>query len=110
MYHSFGKTNSRGCSIYIQKKLTYKLINTITDTEGRLLIVNIELSDTVYTLINIYAHNDRTQRNAFFYSLNKLILAESRGIIIFGGDFNDTLTKKDRQSNAICTKKTLLIT
>ena len=66
MYHSFGKTNSRGCSIYIQKKLTYTLINTITDTEGRLLIVNIELSDTVYTLINIYAHNDRTQRNDFF--------------------------------------------
>jgi len=67
MYHSFGKINSRGCSFFIQEKLIYKLINTITDTEGRLLIVNIELSDTVYTLINIYARNDRTQRNDFFY-------------------------------------------
>ena len=94
--NSFGKSNSRGCSIFIRKQLNFKIINQTIDEHGRYIIMNIEIKNDKYSLINIYSPNDHNQRNTFFNDMILLLTKHSNGIKIIGGDFNDTLNKEDR--------------
>lgn len=96
LYHSFGETNSRGCSIFIKNTLFYNLIDTVQDPNGRFILLNIELFDSVLTLVNLYSPNHKQARNIFYHNLNEIILNSSQGIKIIGGDHNDTLTHNDR--------------
>ena len=43
---SLGKSNSCGCSTFINRK--YKILNNVVGESGRLLLTNIEISDTVF--------------------------------------------------------------
>ena len=51
MISSFGKSNSCGCSTLINRKLRYKILNNVVGESGRLLLTNIEISDTVFSLL-----------------------------------------------------------
>ena len=53
---------SRGVSILISKQVEYSIIDTHQDSEGRILILNIELDNKKYTLVNIYAPNHVKER------------------------------------------------
>ena len=44
---------ARGVSILIKDSLNYNIIDTYKDEDGRLIIVNMEIDDNIYTLINI---------------------------------------------------------
>ena len=66
MLHSYGNSQSRGVSIFIKDNLNCKLLDSFNDNDGRLLIVNVEIDDNLYTLVNIYAPNTPQNRNAFF--------------------------------------------
>jgi exodeoxyribonuclease-3 len=61
-YHSFGNSNSRCVSILISNQVEYSIIDTHQDSEGRILILNIELDNKKYTLVNIYAPNHVKER------------------------------------------------
>jgi hypothetical protein len=65
IFHSFGSSNSRGCSIFINKSIHFDIIDTLKDTYGRYLLLNITLDNNVYTILNIYAHNELSKRNIF---------------------------------------------
>jgi len=58
MINSFEKSNSCGCSTLINRKLRYKILNNVVGESGRLLLTNIEISDTVFSIVNMYAPND----------------------------------------------------
>lgn len=88
---------SRGVAICIKKCLNVKIINEKKDEDGRFLLLNIELDNTVFTLVCIYAPNDRKQRNAYFKRVNTMVKDNSLGIIVMGGDFNDALNPIDRK-------------
>jgi exonuclease III len=49
--------NSRGVAIWIKKNVEFKLIDEYKDNEGRLLLINVEINNAIYTIINIYAPN-----------------------------------------------------
>ena len=97
--HAYGTSSSKGCSIFITKKLSYEVIDFHTDPLGRFIILNISIDDTIYTLINIYANNDKVSRNIFFQSINELAGQNSQGIKIIGGDMNDVLSSSDRYNS-----------
>ena len=103
-YHSFGTSQSRGVSIFINNDLECKFINIFKDQEGRLLLINIEIEDSIYTLVNVYAPNIPKNRNIFFKKVKEIITKNSLGMVIIGGDMNDTLTKIDKK-NKVSTQK-----
>ena len=105
-FHSYGTTSSRGCSIFINKRLSYTTIDSHIDTLGRYILLNILLDDTTYSLLNIYAYNDKLSRNLFFDSINELVENNAQGIKIIGGDMNDVLKQEDRYNDNSKTKTT----
>ena len=53
-------------AIFMKKSLHYELINKYNDTDGRLILINVEINNTIFTLVCIYAPNCRSSRNSFF--------------------------------------------
>lgn len=100
IYHSYGTSNSKGCSIFLKKELNFNIIDYHTDVNGRFIIINTEIANSVYTLVNIYAFNDMKSRDNFFQSLHKLLNEFTQGLKIIAGDYNDTLSKTDRISKS----------
>ena len=66
IYCSHGTSASRGVAILFRKSLKYEYINKFIDNEGRFILVNAGIEDTVFSLVCIYAPNGRTLRNTFF--------------------------------------------
>ncbi|VDI15401.1 blast:LINE-1 retrotransposable element ORF2 protein [Mytilus galloprovincialis] len=99
LYHSFGSTQSRGVSIYINQKIKYEIIDKYVDQDGRIVLINTEIDKNIFTFVNLYAPNTCKDRNIFFKKALSVIEKYSLGIIIIGGDMNETLNIKDRKSN-----------
>ncbi|VDI81458.1 blast:Transposon TX1 uncharacterized 149 kDa protein [Mytilus galloprovincialis] len=97
IYFSHGTTQSRGVAIIIDNKLECKVINENKDKDGRILMLNIEIENIIYSLINIYAPNIETERNKFFKNLSDFISNYAIGTVILGGDMNDALSNLDRK-------------
>ena len=100
LYHSFGTSNCKGVSILINKCLNSNTIDKIHDTDGRYLFMNIETCNNTYSILNIYAPNDKKLRNIFFDKKCTLLMENSVGIKIIGGDFNDINSIRDRISSS----------
>ena len=62
--------------------------------------MNIETQNNTVSLLNIYAPNDKKQRNLFFEVITKILNEYSQGIILIGGDFNEINEKRDRISSS----------
>jgi exodeoxyribonuclease-3 len=89
LYQSNGTSNSRRVAIWIKKNVEFKLIDEYKDNERRLLLINVEISNAIYTIINIYAPNNMNKRNTFFKQVDRLINEYSIGQIILAADYND---------------------
>ena len=98
--HAFGERNSRGCSILLHKNITYEILNQSTDINGRYILLNIQIYEIVYTIITVYAPNDKKSRNIFYNNIRTVILNNSQGNYIIGGDHNDILNDNDRISSS----------
>jgi exonuclease III len=62
-----GTSASRGVSILLNKSLNFAILDKWEDKDGRLLLINIQIDDTIFTLVCIYAPNCKTARNAFLF-------------------------------------------
>ena len=100
MFVSIGSSNSRGVAIWLKNNLNYKLIDEFTDSEGRLLLLNIEINENILTIVNIYAPNNAKLRNNFFKNLNSFINKNSTGQLILGGDYNNIISSIDSKHNS----------
>ena len=87
----------------MKKSLDFKIIDFYKDDTGRSLLINIEIQNLIFTLVTVYAPNDKPNRNTYFKSINKLIAEKRIGVLIVGGDFNDVLYSIDRK-NVISTR------
>lgn len=99
VFHSFGTSNSRGVAILIHSSVCHKVHNVYRDSDGRLLIVNIEVDRVTYSLVNIYAPNYQCDRNRFFKHLSENITQHAQGLILLAGDFNEILNPKIDRKN-----------
>ena len=101
VYNSYGDNASRGCATLISKSLNANMIDINTDENGRYIFINLELENTIYSLLNIYAPNDQRMRNLFFNSIDKLLKECSLGLKLIAGDYNQALAKIDRVTKNI---------
>ena len=88
---SHGKSNARGVAIGFCGNLDYELIKTVTDTEGRFLIVEAKINKEIYVLVNFYNENDEANQLKLFEKLEKSLekfTDMDQKEMILAGDFN----------------------
>ena len=96
IYSCHGSTSSRGVAILLNRlKIDYELQSKFCDQDGRLLLLNIKIHETLFSLLCIYAPNSRTLRNSFFKKSKCFLKEKCTGILILGGDFNESLKDID---------------
>ena len=89
-----GTSNQKGVMILFRESLKICVNNVEKDTDGRILIVDVEVENTRFCLVNLYAPNNSDPM--FFESVNDMI--QNYDIpIIQTGDHNIALQpSKDR--------------
>ena len=105
LFRSDGTSNSRGVAIWIKDKTRFKYIDEHKDLEGRVIMINIEIDENIYTLVNIYAPNRLRERNSFFKTIKVFINKYGLGQVILGGDFNDIWSLLDTKNKTKSSKK-----
>ena len=85
-FWSFGTNLSRGSGILLAKDLDYKFLKQTHAFDGRTVVVDIEMGNNKYRLINCYAPNDQTERKRYIEGLD-IYLINSHDPIL-GGDWN----------------------
>ena len=89
VFSSYYNTKQRGVSILINKKISFIHNSTISDPEGRFVIINITINNNPMTIASIYGPNSDSP--SFFHSFFSNISRISDGPIIIGGDFNTVI-------------------
>ena len=72
-----------------------------SDNTGRIVLISISLNGQKLSLCNIYAPNDQANQLQFMQELKNCIIdkTELKSLIV-GGDWNCTLSKKDKIGGA----------
>lgn len=78
--------------------MKYEIINHFTDKDGRIVLLNIQINDTIFSIVCLYGPNNTTARKSFFKKVDLFVKENGIGIPIIGGDFNETLKNIDRIS------------
>lgn len=89
MYNSSFNVKARGTAIMIRTGFPFIHKDTISDKEGRFLIVTGEKYSTPLTLLNIYAPN--IDNPPFSQKVMSLIPDLSQTNLVIAGDFNFSL-------------------
>ena len=99
MFFSHGTRHSKGTCILLNPAIEdSKIKNSLSDNSGRIVLINLILNGLVLSLCNIYAPNDQAEQLRFIEELNNYLIDQSElTTLIIGGDWNCTLTKKDKK-------------
>uniref|UniRef100_A0A669F6B0 exodeoxyribonuclease III n=1 Tax=Oreochromis niloticus TaxID=8128 RepID=A0A669F6B0_ORENI len=91
IYLSHGTSHSAGVAIFLHR-FNGRVIDHKGDKEGHWLMVNIELDDTKYILVNVYGFNNRAKNRKLISDLEKMIeewkIIYSIEKVVVAGDFN----------------------
>ena len=90
-------------------KLAALVGNIETDKNGRYLILQATIGDTVFQLCNIYSPNNNSDQKVFFSSIRNILMKLSDNNVIIGGDFNCALTHRDKLGGAAVERKNNVI-
>ena len=91
--------NARGVAIFFGENFEYKILNTDKDTEGNMILADIEINETKFRLINMYGPN--TNNEEFYTSITKKITENEQDYLIWCGDFNLTLNPQLDSNNYV---------
>ena len=109
IFHSYAPSNhSKGVCILIDAKFDYNVLSIHHDTDGRKIMINIEIDNQCYTIISVYCPNREYDRIAFLKKLSKWTSDKCTSFetILCGGDFNCVLNEIDRKNHTGCDKST----
>ena len=94
---SHGTTSSKGVLIAFSESLEFNITKEFTDQNGRYIVLQVDIQENPYVLINYYAPNLETQQVSVLDELTKVLsnleLKENTNLIS-GGDFNLILNLK----------------
>lgn len=97
VFQSTFSSKARGVAIIIKKNIPFRHINTISDINGRFLIVTGELHSMHVTLVNIYGPN--VDDAGFFRKIFEKLADLTDTKLIIAGDYNVILDwRLDRSS------------
>ena len=94
---SHGTSNSKGILIAFRESINYKIRSAQCDANGRYIILDPEIDNCPFILINYYAPNDECQQlqalEEISNILDRLDFKENTQFI-WGGDFNVLFDEK----------------
>ena len=94
---SHGTTSSKSVLIAFSESLEFNITKEFTDQNGRYIVLQVNIQENPYVLINYYAPNLETQQVSVLDELTKVLsnleLKENTNLIL-GGDFNIILNLK----------------
>jgi exonuclease III len=101
-YSNATDLNTGVAILFLPRCLTLlNIISSEADSNGRWVVVTVEMSGSTLNLMSIYAPASHSQRGTFYSAIGPVIHDRSENIII-GGDFNCVLNpEKDRRSLSI---------
>ena len=83
--------------ILINSSFQYQVEHSYSNNSGRIVLITIILDNLKLSLCNIYAPNNQTNQLEFIQELNNCIIDKTEmSALIVGGDWNCTLSKKDK--------------
>lgn len=95
---SHGSHHSKGVCILIDPSLEQNLEYSFTDNSGRIVLITLHFNCLKLSLCNIYAPNNQIEQLLFIQELNNCLIDKSEVTnLIIGGDWNCTLSKKDKK-------------
>ncbi len=94
----FANGNNRSCGVcvYISNIIDVKIINHKASMDGRKILINLSIDGEEFTLLNIYAPTNKTNREKFFKRLKTFIRRNCNNMskLIIGGDLNCVLNPR----------------
>ena len=98
MYFSHGSRHSKGTCILIDPSIIYNVQYFYSDNSGRIVLITVNINGQRVSFCNVYAPNNPSEQLEFIQELNNCIIDKSELTnLIVGGDWNCTLTKKDKK-------------
>ena len=65
------------------------MIDKVQDRNGRYILLNVEMQNNLFSLLNTYAPNDKRARDSFLIGIDTILTEQSNGIEILGGEFTN---------------------
>ena len=104
IYHSYSDSvHCKGVCILIRKNVNCKVISSFTDSEGRFLLINVNINGLVYTICNVYCPTCVNDRISFLLQIESYIKihAIAHKNLIIAGDVNCVDNTIDRVSGIL---------
>ena len=88
--YSHGVSNSRGVAVLFSQNMSVDILKECKDDNGRFIIIDVSVDDTVYTIGNLYAptRNFVNEQIAVFDLFCTKLQEFSLQNVVFGGDLN----------------------
>ena len=103
VFYDLTASESKGVAIIVKKSLKYKIVNIHFYSE-RIIMLKIEIFDTIFNFVNIYSPNSIEEQISFVEMVTNLISGLKN--VILSGDFNsvennrtDRINQKQRVRN-----------
>lgn len=105
-FFSYKSGHRRGVAILISSKLNFEKVFEMGDKDGRFILVRGNIDGKSVTLMNVYAPPGSDIY--LFRKITKIMITETEGLLICGGDLNIHLQPKlDSSSRNIHDKKSI---
>ena len=91
VFLSGSRSNARRVAILISKNFEYKVFKIEKDNEGNLLVMDLEIEDSKFRIINIYGSN--TDDIDFHQKVKSKVGDNEEDHLVICGDFNMTLNR-----------------
>jgi len=102
MYFSHGSRHSKGTCILIDPSISYNVQYSYSNNSGRIVLITVNINGQKVSFCNIYAPNNPSEQLEFIQELNNCIIDKSKLTNhIVEGDWNCTLTKKDKKGGTL---------
>ena len=103
IYFLYGTRHSEGVCILFNTSIEpNKVKYFLSDNSGRIVLINLNYNCMELSLCNIYALNDHTDQLRFLEELNNYLIDKSElTTLIVGGDWNCTLTEKEKEKGGL---------
>ena len=97
--YSHGTNRKKGVCILISPQFNeFQIEYSCSDSEGRIVLANININSAEISLCNIYAPNNLQVQNTFVKDLNHFLLSNANvSRLIVGGDWNVALDAIDKK-------------
>lgn len=97
-FFSHGTKHSKGVCILIDPSLNYVLESSHASKSGRIVMITVLVNGLKISFCNIYAPNNLQEQLEFIQELNNCLIDKAQAAsLVLGGDWNCTLSKKDKK-------------